>query len=189
MFLKIVYHGPKAMEELVHYDPHTIVGVLGGSAGTTYDAFKLLSEAKKYGARVALFGRKINNAENQLAFIRFLHLIADGEISAEEGVRAYHGVLQGLGIKPLRTLDEDMRLETNVMSYAGNGVLVSAPAASRTSVLKPLPSGNAKQRNCACGCKCETKAKEEDSNAPDYAKMTPSQKIALQKARWDRILG
>ncbi|MCS6978043.1 MAG: hypothetical protein NZM31_13695, partial [Gemmatales bacterium] len=72
LFLKVVYHGPKAMEELVNYDPHLIVGILGGSAGTTYDAFKLLSEAKKYGARVALFGRKINNAENQLAFIRFL---------------------------------------------------------------------------------------------------------------------
>ena len=41
----MVYHGPKAMEELVHYDPHLIVGILGGSAGTTYDAFKLLAEA------------------------------------------------------------------------------------------------------------------------------------------------
>src|SRR5207248_8544169 len=54
LFLKMVYHGPTAMEELVRYDPHLVVGVLGGSAGTTYDAFKLLSEAKKYGARVAL---------------------------------------------------------------------------------------------------------------------------------------
>src|SRR5438105_2227674 len=121
----MVYHGPKAMEELVHYDPHLVVGILGGSAGTTYDAFKLLSEAKKYGARVALFGRKINNAENQLAFIRFLRLIADGEVSPEEAVPAYHGVLQRLAIKPQRTLDEDMQLQTSVMNYAGNGVAVS----------------------------------------------------------------
>src|SRR5919204_128452 len=127
LFLKMVYHGPKAMEELVHYDPHLIVGILGGSAGTTYDAFKLLSEAKKYGGRVALFGRKINNAENQLAFIRFLRFIADGEISAEEAVRAYHGVLQRLGIRPHRSLEEDMTLQTNVMSYGGNGVAVSLP--------------------------------------------------------------
>jgi len=84
LFLKMVYHGPKAMEELVHYDPHLIVGILGGSAGTTYDAFKLLAEAKKYGARVALFGRKINNAENQLAFIHFLRLIADGELTGKQ---------------------------------------------------------------------------------------------------------
>src|SRR6266436_1503325 len=116
LFLKMVYHGPKAMEELVHYDPHLVVGILGGSAGTTYDAFKLLSEAKKYGARVALFGRKINNAENQLAFVHFLRLIADDQICAEEAVRAYHGVLQQLGIKPLRSLADDMVLQTNVMS-------------------------------------------------------------------------
>src|SRR5205085_3428822 len=90
LFLKMVYHGPRALEELVHYDPHLMVGILGGSAGTTYDAFKLLAEAKKYGARVALFGRKINNAENQLAFIHFLRLIADGQVTAEEAVRAYH---------------------------------------------------------------------------------------------------
>ena len=78
LFLKIVYHGPKAMEELVRYDPHLVVGILGGSAGTTRDAFQLLADAQKYGARVALFGRKINNAENQLAFVQFLRLIVDG---------------------------------------------------------------------------------------------------------------
>ncbi len=58
------------MEELVAYDPHLVVGILGGSAGTTYDAFKMLAEAKKYGARAALYGRKINSAECQLAFVR-----------------------------------------------------------------------------------------------------------------------
>src|SRR5207237_2926602 len=106
LFLKMVYHGPRAMEELVRYDPQLIVSILGGAAGTTYDAFKLLSEAKKYGARVALFGRKINNAENQLAFVHFLRLIADDQISAEEAVRAYHGVLQKLGVAPQRSLDD-----------------------------------------------------------------------------------
>src|SRR5438067_6180030 len=132
----MVYHGPAAMEELVHYDPHLVVGILGGSAGTTYDAFKLLSEAKKYGARVALFGRKINNAENQIAFIRFLRYLADGEISAEEAVRAYHGVLQQLGVKPQRPLEEDMQLQTNVMSYGGNGVAVSLPPSRNGRVTK-----------------------------------------------------
>src|SRR5262249_39319540 len=116
VFLKMVYHGPRAMEELVRYDPHLVVGILGGSAGTTYDAFKLLAEARKYGARVALFGRKINNAENQLAFIRFLRWIADGEVGPEEAVRAYHGVLQQLGVRPHRPLEEDLKLQTGVMS-------------------------------------------------------------------------
>ena len=109
--------------------------------------------------------------------------------AAEEAVRAYHGVLQRLGIKPRRALDEDLRLETNVMSYGGNGVLVSAPAASSTAVAKPAPKAKASQDGCACGCRCETSAKEENSSAPDFAKMTPPQKIAFHKARWDRILG
>src|SRR4029079_15996737 len=94
VFLKIVYHGPKAMEELVAYDPHLVVGILGGGAGSTYDAFKLISEAQKYGARAALFGRKINQAECQLAFVQLLRLIVEHQISPEEAVRAYHGVLQ-----------------------------------------------------------------------------------------------
>jgi hypothetical protein len=189
LFLKMVYHGPKAMEELVHYDPHLIVGILGGSAGTTYDAFKLLSEAKKYGARVALFGRKINNAENQLAFIHFLRLIADGDIDAEEAVRAYHGVLQHLGVSPHRSLEEDMRLQTSVMSYGGNGVLVSVPAAANGSASKSGARAGAKQHGCRCGCECGTADKVETSSEPDFTKMTAAQKIAFHRARWDRILG
>ena len=190
VFLKMVYHGPKAMEELVHYDPHLVVGILGGSAGTTYDAFKLLSEAKKYGARVALFGRKINNAENQFAFIRFLRLIADGEIAAEEAVRAYHGVLQKLGVKPQRSLEDDMRLQTDVMSYGGNGKVVSAPPAA------PQAAANGKAKaDCGCGCKgaCDGKAEKATTNGHaaevDFTKMTAAQKVAYHKARWDRILG
>jgi hypothetical protein len=191
LFLKMVYHGPKAMEELVHYDPHLVVGILGGSAGTTYDAFKLLSEAKKYGARVALFGRKINNAENQFAFIRFLRLIADGEVSAEEAVRAYHSVLQQLGVKSQRSLEDDMKLQTNVMHYGGDGVVVSAP---------PAPSKQAAQKSgCAChatqsgqatakaACGCNGAA--EGNGAVDFTKMTAAQKMAYHKAKWDRILG
>jgi hypothetical protein len=159
LFLKMVYHGPRAMEDLVHYDPHLVVGILGGSAGTTYDAFKLLAEAKKYGARVALFGRKINNAENQLAFVRFLRWIADGEIAPDEAVKAYHGVLKELRIKPLRTLDEDMTLQTNVMSYGGDGKMISVPDRPKS------PPAFA-----------------------ELARMTLRDRAAFQKARWARIL-
>jgi len=191
LFLKMVYHGPQAMEELVHYDPHLVVGILGGSAGTTYDAFKLLSEARKYGARVALFGRKINNAENQLAFIRFLRLIADGEISAEEAVQAYHGVLQHLGIKPYRSLNDDMQLQTNVMSYGGNGVAMSVPAGAGKAKSSKEPASCACKSTAHAACACSSKkANKPDTNGEvDFTKMTTAQKIAYHKARWDRILG
>lgn len=163
LFLKMVYHGPKAMEELVHYDPHLVVGILGGSAGTTYDAFKLLSEARKYGARVALFGRKINNAENQLAFIHFLRLLADGQIEAEEAVRAYHGVLQKLNVKPHRSFEDDMQLQTNVMNYSGSGTVISVP----------------KTKSAQRGKATEV----------DFSKMTAAEKVAWHRARWNRVLG
>jgi hypothetical protein len=192
LFLKMVYHGPKAMEELVHYDPHLVVGILGGSAGTTYDAFKLLSEAKKYGARVALFGRKINNAENQVAFIRFLRLIADEEISAEEAVRAYHGVLQELGIKPQRSLEDDMQLQTGVMSYGGNAVAASFPPSQKNALPKHSECG-CTGSTCQCGPHSKSKAAAAvqaiTNGEPDFAKMTAAEKVAYHKARWDRILG
>lgn len=201
LFLKVVYHGPKAMEELVNYDPHLIVGILGGSAGTTYDAFKLLSEAKKYGARVALFGRKINSAENQLAFIRFLRLIADGEITAEEAVRAYHGVLQRLGIKPHRGLAEDMQLQTNIMSYGGSGTVISAPRPSRSPEAPSVQKASAKP-GCGCSggtaaaCTCKSCDQSKPSGnrpavepLPDFSRMTAAEKVAYHRARWNRILG
>jgi hypothetical protein len=187
----MVYHGPKAMEELAHYDPHLVIGILGGSAGTTYDAFKLLSEAKKYGARVALFGRKINNAENQLAFIRFLRLIADGEVTAEEAVRAYHGVLQHLGVRPQRSLEEDLQLQTSIMSYGGSGTVISiAPSAKETAAKAngACPCNPAADSHCACAEKAAKPAGQAGA-AVDFSKMTAAQKVAYHKARWDRILG
>ena len=100
LFLKIVYHGPAAMEALARYDRSLVVGILGGSAGTTFDAFHMLWEAKKYGARVALYGRKINNAEHQLSFIEHLRAVADDQLEPVEAVKAYHGALERLGIRP-----------------------------------------------------------------------------------------
>lgn len=133
VFLKIVYRGPKAMEELAAYDPNLIVGILGGGAGTTYDAFKLIAEAQKYGARVALYGRKINTAEHPLAFIELLRRIAEHAISPEEAVRAYHGVMQASGIAPLRKLEDDLQLTSGITSYGGSGKTIVKPAGAPES--------------------------------------------------------
>ncbi|MFY8215769.1 MAG: hypothetical protein ACOVMP_04125 [Chthoniobacterales bacterium] len=117
VFLKIPYNGPGPLEELVSYDPKLIVGILGGSSGTTLDAFQLIHDAQKHGARVALFGRKINLSEHPLAFIELLRRIVNGEISPAEAVRVYHNVLQDCGIRPQRTLQQDLQLTVNKMSY------------------------------------------------------------------------
>ncbi|WP_435006810.1 hypothetical protein P12x_004284 [Tundrisphaera lichenicola] len=157
VFLKIVYHGPKAMEELVRYDPHLVVGILGGSAGTTLDAFQMLADAQKYGAKVALYGRKINNAENQLAFVQFLRLIVDGVIGPVEAVKAYHAVLGKLGIAPKRNLEEDLKLGAGSMSYGGSSTSVMVPArpkpvqAEGCGCHSPLPKVSGVE-----ACQCHT---------------------------------
>lgn len=119
-FLKIAYNGPKALEELAAYDPSVIVGVLGGGAGTTRDCFELIHQAEKYGARVALFGRKINLAEDPLAMIRHMRAVASGHVLPEEAVRSYHGDLEMAGIKPLRPIGDD-NIITEKPLMAGKG--------------------------------------------------------------------
>lgn len=186
VFLKIVYHGPKAMEELAQYDPNLVVGILGGSAGTTYDAFRLIHDAQKYGARVALFGRKINNAEHQLAFIEMLRLITDGKISPEEAVRAYHGVLQGKGIKPHRSLEEDLKLTDQAMSYDGsaNRRATSTPAARTTTSPSPTAS-----RASNSGEQAATIAEwpKRSDGSPDFANMNSAQRVAYDRWRMRRF--
>ncbi|MFP4165880.1 MAG: hypothetical protein ACLFUF_01795 [Opitutales bacterium] len=118
VFLKIPYNGPGPLEELVSYDSNLVVGILGGSAGTTRDAFQLIHDASKHGARVALFGRKINLSEHPLLFIELLRRIVDREITPHEAVRYYHDALAKAGIPPIRSLDDDLQITENTMSYS-----------------------------------------------------------------------
>ncbi len=189
LFLKMVYHGPKWTEELASYDPTLVVGVLGGSSGTTYDAFKMISEAQKYGAKVALYGRKINNSEHQLAFIEMLRRIVEGRITPEEAVRAYHGVLEALGIKPYRSLEDDMQLTTGVMSYAATGQ-VQVPAGLSNAApgtkgpspdpLSPAATGPASQ----AATDAATPIRD---GLPDFSKMTSEERLAYYRARLARV--
>ncbi|QEH36612.1 hypothetical protein OJF2_51970 [Aquisphaera giovannonii] len=197
-FLKIVYHGPKAMEELVRFDPHLVVGILGGSSGTTRDAFQLLHDAQKYGARVALFGRKINNSENQLAFVQFLRLIVEGVIGPVEAVKAYHAVLGKLGVAPHRPLEDDLKVTEQSMSYGGSASVVvpPRPAASPAPVVES--HGHHAHSNghaCACrgpsaeACSCNgttslvTESRAVANGRPDFARMSPTDRLAYHRER------
>jgi hypothetical protein len=182
LFLKIVYHGPRAMEELAQYDPNMVVGILGGSAGTTYDAFRLIHDAQKYGARVALFGRKINNAEHQLAFIEMLRLITDGRIAPEEAVRAYHSILEAKNIKPRLPLEKDLELTDQAMSYDGSP--------GRRSVASIQNNPLARKAVHAGGLPSEAPANygtadwpKHSDGLPNFDLMTPTQRVAYDKWR------
>ncbi len=168
LFLKIAYHGPAAMEALARYDRSLVVGILGGSAGTTFDAFHMLWEAKKYGARVALYGRKINNAEHQLSFVQHLRAVADDQISPEEAVKAYHAALGKLGIRPQRSLADDLQRTGTASAYSGT----TSPARKP----RPAPAMSASAPKKAAG-------------TPDFEKMTPAEKVQWNLDRWKRIVG
>ena len=167
LFLKIPYHGPAAMEALAGYDSSLVVGILGGSSGTTYDAFHMLWEAKKYGARVALYGRKINNSEHQLTFVKYLRLLADDQIEPAEAVRSYHADLARLGIRPYRTLQDDLQRTDGSTSYSG--------------------SGSRGQRRPGASPTVSTSSSSQDE--PDFSKMTPAEKARWNLDKWKRILG
>lgn len=109
-------------------------------------------------------------------------------------MRAYHGVLQELKITPHRSLDADLQLQTNVMSYGGNGVAVSIPTSKKSEVSRSC--GRPTKEGCACGCSTRknpaslaSSVTAQNGKEPDFRKMTPAQKIAYHKDRWDRILG
>ncbi len=117
-FLKMVYNGPAALEELASWDPSLVVGILGGGASTARDTFELIRQGEKYGARVALFGRKINLAEDPLAIVTLMRAVADGDMASMEAVRAYHGTLKKAGIAPLRALDDDLAVTEAALKQA-----------------------------------------------------------------------
>ncbi len=162
IFLKIAYHGPAAMEQLAGYDSRVIVGILGGSSGTTFDAFHQLWEARKHGARAALYGRMINNSEHQLSFIEHLRALADGQAEPAEAVRSYHAALARQKIRPYRSLEDDLKAAPRAAAYGGK------------------PAGNSTGNSAT--------AAASQSN-PDFSKMSQAEKIAWNRARWKRILG
>ena len=161
IFLKIAYHGPESMEQLAYYDRHLMPGILGGSAGTTYDAFHQLWEAKKYGAKAALYGRMINSSEDQPTFIQHLRWLADGDVDdPAEAVRSYHAALEKINVQPYRSLSDDLLAAGRVAAY---GASTQIPAPNTRSAAH-VPAG-------------------------EPAKVSMADKVAWSLQRWDRVLG
>lgn len=115
IFLKVAYNGGTALAELVEHDPSLVVGILGGGAGTTRDTFELLHRAERHGARVALFGRKIQHAESQAGILQGMRRVLARERSPQEAVRDYHKALAVAGIPAVRSLEADLELTDPVL--------------------------------------------------------------------------
>jgi hypothetical protein len=115
IFLKVVYNGADALAELVEHDPSLVVGILGGSAGTTRDTFELLHRGRAHGAWVALFGRKIQHAESQSAILGLLRPVLEGALTPEAAVRAYHAALEAEGVPPIRSLEADLAVTDPIL--------------------------------------------------------------------------
>lgn len=174
VFLKIPYNGPESMEQLASYDRTLIPGILGGAAGTTFDAFHQLWEAKKYGARAALYGRMINSSENQSVFIQHLRWLADGQIEPAEAVKSYHASLEKIGVQPYRRLEDDMiaTLRGSAYNAKKSGTTKVAIDGGKPGESKPAASSSASS-----------------SGEPDFTKMTAAEKVAWNLNRWKRTLG
>jgi hypothetical protein len=139
-----------------------------------------------------LFGRKINNAEQQLAFIEMLRFITDGKISPEEAVRAYHGVLQGKGIKPHRPLEEDLKLTDQAMSYDGSATRRA------TAEVRNNPLANGSHRGNEADAQKEVRLLTSEAamdwpklanGSPDFASMNAAQRLAYDGWRLKRKYG
>ncbi len=180
-FLKIPYHDPASMEMLAGYDRSIIVGILGGAAGTTYDAYKQLMDARKHGARVALYGRMINSAEHQASFIQHLRWICDGKITdPAEGVRSYHAALEKLGVRPYRALNDDLTPTLRQTAYGGVGGVKT-----QAVVQGGKPAAQSAKPQAA-----EAKtAKPANNGKPDFANMTAADRLKYHRERLKKIYG
>lgn len=116
LFLKMPYNGARQMEELAAFDPaNLIVGILGGAAGTTRDTFELVSQAERHGARIALFGRKIYFAEDQVEIVAAMRRVVERVQTPEDAVRDYHSRLAKKGKEPARPLAADLEITEAVL--------------------------------------------------------------------------
>ncbi|MEJ5142318.1 hypothetical protein [Gluconobacter albidus] len=107
VFLKVPFDGADALSELCAFDPSVIVGIMGGSSGTTRDCLELIHQAQCCGARAALFGRKIVDADDPLLLIEAMRSVTDGALSAKEATHLYHEKLGAQGVPLLREADLD----------------------------------------------------------------------------------
>ena len=109
-----------------------------------------------------------------------LRLITDGKVSPEEAVRAYHGVLQGKGIKPHRALEDDLKHTDQSMSYDGS--------ATRRSTVAQTSHASGNERPASGKSASDGWPKLSDGK-PDFTRMTSAQRRSYDEARLTQRFG
>ena len=70
----------------------------------------------------------MNNAEPQGTFIQHLRWLADSQIDdASEAVRSYHGHLEKLGIRPYRSLEDDLQSSVRASVHRAATEVINTP--------------------------------------------------------------
>ncbi|AQU88693.1 hypothetical protein B0W47_16000 [Komagataeibacter nataicola] len=114
-FLKIPFNGATALTELCAFDPRMVVGIMGGGSGTTRDCLELLHQAQSCGARAALFGRKIVDADDPLLLVQAMRHVTDGNLPPDEATCFYHDALARKGRRAERPLGADRCITDGVL--------------------------------------------------------------------------
>lgn len=115
VFLKLAYNGAESLAELTSFDPSLVVGIMGGGSGTTRDCLELLSQAQHAGARAALFGRKILDAEDPLSMIAMMRAVTNRTLTPEQAVTEYHQRLDAQQISPQRSIIQDQQVTESTL--------------------------------------------------------------------------
>ena len=115
LFLKVAFNGGKHLQELTEHDSTLVVGLLGGPSGTTRDTFELLKQGEQAGARVALFGKKIQRAESQSDIVRLMRPVIEGSMTPDKAVEEYHKSLAEKKITPKRSLTVDRQITESAL--------------------------------------------------------------------------
>jgi len=104
---------------------------------------------------------------------------------------AYHGVLAKMGIRPHRPLERDMQLTGNITAYAGSGRTMSPPP-RRNLPAGPVPSGVSSPPALSPAedggdGQAPADYPTTSTGLPDFAKMTPAQRLAHHRSRLDAM--
>ena len=93
-------------------------------------------------------------------------------------------MLAGLGIKPNRSLADDMQLTEQAVGYSGSTRTFSMPAS--VGPARRVATADSRQPAASNG---QATYPTLADGMPDFARMTPDQRLAYHKARLDRSIG